>query len=161
MISAIATDKMLIRPLDVDEIYLCVPFGYLFHEEKSVPGAFNPDVFMKNWTLFISSGNGVIFGLWKDETLIGGLGGYIFPDITTGESVANEFFWFVQKEDRRGSWPLRLRHEYQTWAKSLGAVRYRMVHLLEPNETPSTVRLAHVYRRLGMNPIEVVYDGLL
>ena len=155
------TEKMLIRPLTLDEISLCLPFGYLFHAEKSIPGAFNPDVFTKNWHQFIGSGMGVIFGLWKDEVLIGGIGGFVFPDITSGELVANEFFWFVQKADRRGSWPLRLRSAYKAWAKAMGAIRYRMVHILEPNETPSTVRLAHVYRRDGMRAIEVVYDGLL
>lgn len=161
MVTLERTSVMTIRPLMLDEIYLCVPFGYLFHDEKKVPGTFNPEVFMKNWTLFINSGNGTIFGLWKGDELIGGLGGYIFPDITTGESVANEFFWFVQKEDRKGSWPLRLRETYKSWAKERGAIRHRLVHLLEPNETPSTVRLAHVYRRWGMTPIEVVFDGLL
>lgn len=161
MTTAIAIEKMLIRPLTLDEIYLCVPYGYQFHKEKHVPGEFNPEVFMKNWESFIGSGLGCIFGLWKDYELIGGLGAFVSPDITTGQLVANEFFWFVQEGDRKGSWPLRLIHAYKAWGKEKSAVRFRMVHLLEHNETPSTVRLAHFYRRLGMRPIEVGYDGLL
>lgn len=161
MLVAVKTPTLLIRPLYIEEIYLCVPYGYQFHKEKQVPGEFNPEVFMKNWEQFILSGIGCIVGLWKDGVLIGGLGGVVMPDITTGQIVANEFFWFVQEGDRKGSWPIRLANAYFIWAKEKGAVRRRMVHILMPNENPSTVRLAHVYRKWNMRPIEVVYDGEL
>lgn len=158
---AVATATMTIRPLTIEELPLCVPYGEQFHREKHVPGDFHPEIFVKNWTLFLNSGLGAIFGLWKDEELIGGLGCYLSPDITTGELVANEFFWFVRDEDRKGSWPLRLVYAYKDWGKAHGAVRWRMVHLLMANETPSTVKLSHFYRRLGLRPIEVGFDAEL
>lgn len=157
----VRTATMLIRPLAIEEIYLCVESGYAFHAEKAVPGSFNPDIFTQNWTKFMNSGLGTIFGLWKGYDLVGGLGAYLSPDITTGELIANEFFWFVREGERKGSWPLRLVMEYKAWAIASGATRWRMVHLLMPNESPSNVRLAHFYRRLGLRPLEVGYDGLL
>jgi hypothetical protein len=152
---------MTIRPLTVDEIYLCVDYGYQFHKEKQVPGDFNAEVFMRNWTIFMNSGLGAILGLWNGDELVGGLGCYLSPDITTGQMTANEFFWFVREGERKGSWPLRLVHAYKAWGKAHGAVRFRMVHLLMPNESVATVRLAYFYRRLGMRPIEVGYEGEL
>lgn len=150
---------MEIRPLALEDLLLCESFGHAFHAEKAIPGAFSLEVFLKNWSTFLGSGIGTIFGLWNGMNLVGGIGGIVVADLTTGELVVNELFWYVDPAFRKGSWPIRLLHEFRRWGREKGAVRLRMVHILMPNESASTVRLAHVYRNMGLRPIEVAYDG--
>ena len=153
------TGSLTIAHLLVADLPLCESFGRAFHSEKEIPGEFDPGTFERNWTQFIESGIGTILGLWRDEVLIGGIGGIVVADLTSGEMTVNELFWYVQPDARHGTWPLRLIKELRSWGKSHGATRLRMVHILMPNESASTVKLAHVYRQLGLRPIEVAYDG--
>lgn len=159
--TAVLTPAQTIRALTVKELPLCLPFGEAFIDEKHLPGPFNADVFLRNWTTFLTSYPSVIFGLWKDEELIGGLGGMIFPDLNTGQSIGIEFFWYVGKEYRGSIGSARLVLRFKKWAKERGAVRWRMIHLLDPDETASSVKLAGFYEGVGLKPIEVGYDGLL
>lgn len=148
-----------IRPLTLDELPLCLPFGEAFMTEKQIPGVFNPEVFLKNWTAYLTQYPAVILGLWRGRSLVGGIGGIVFPDLNTGEKIAIEFFWYVGKDDRGSSWSARLPLKFKHWARTQGATRLRMIHLLEPNETPSSVKLADFYASLGLRPIEVAFDG--
>lgn len=150
---------LTIRLLTPEEFSLCLPYGERFHREMDVPGVFSPETFLTKWGQFHSLGLGVIFGLWRGEELIGGLGGVTIPDLTTGQLVTSELFWYIQEASRHGTWPIRLLKTFRQWGKSQGAVRFRMVHLLRQDEDPSTVKLASVYRHLGLRPIEVAYDG--
>ncbi len=152
---------MEIRELTLEELPLCKPFGIAFHKEKDVPGEYSHETFMKNWTMFLTSKLGTIFGLWRDKELVGGLGCMTVPDITTGELIAYEFFWYVDPSERHGTWSIRLVKRFKQWAKERGAIRYRMVHMLMKDETPSTVKLARVYESLGLRPVEVAYDALV
>jgi hypothetical protein len=153
---------MQIRELHQDELWLCSQFGQEFHDEK-VLGAFSFDVFFKNWTAIYTQGIGIIFGLFDDQDqLIGGIGGVVTDDLTSGLSTMHELFWFVEKAKRHttGRWPLRLVYRLREWGKLHGATRLRMVHLLEPGEDPATVRLADIYTHiLKLRPLEVVFDG--
>ena len=148
-----------ISHLLIADLPLCEPFGIAFHTEKCIPGEFHVETFVRNWTQFMESGIGTILGLWRGETLIGGLGGIVVADLTSGEMTVNELFWYVQPDARHGTWPIRLIKELKIWGSAHGATRLRMVHILMPNESASTVKLAHVYRQLGLRPIEVAYDG--
>jgi len=148
-----------IRALTVKELPQCKVFGQQFMAEKALPGTFNLKHFTATWTTFLASGQGVIYGLWNSETLVGGLGGFLFPDLNTGEQTVIEAFWFVRNEDRGTTWPVRLVHAFRKWGKKRGAQRFRMVHLLMDGEDPSTVKFAGFYQKLGLRPIEVSYDG--
>lgn len=143
----------------LEDLLLCEDFGIAFHAEKAVPGVFSLQVFLKTWSTLLTAGIGTILGLWNGTTLVGGIGGIISADLTTGELAVSELFWYVDPAHRKGSWPIRLIHELRQWGAQHGATRLRMVHMLLPNESASTVRLAHVYRHLGLRPIEVAYDG--
>lgn len=154
-----ARDGLQIRPLTVDELPLCAPFGVAFMTEKQVPGTFSLEIFTKNWTMFLTQYPAIILGLWRGDRLIGGLGGMISPDLNTGEQIAIEFFWYVDADARHGTWPLRLLTRFRHWGAEHGAARLRMIHLLDLNESPSTVKLARVYAKLGLRPIEVGYDA--
>lgn len=152
-------EGVAIRRLTVEEIPLCEPFGRAFIAEKHVPGTFSLETFTRNWEFFLTRYPAVLLGLWSGERLIGGIGGMIAPDLNTGDRIAQEFFWYVTPEARHGTWPLRLLKQFREWGKEQGATRFRMVHLLGPDESPSTVKLARVYAKLGMRPIEVSYDA--
>ena len=152
-------EAMVIRPLTVQDLPLCETFGRAFMAEKQVPGTFSLHTFTRNWTVFLTQYPSIILGLWQGDRLIGGLGGMVAPDLNTGEPIATEFFWYVTPEARHGTWPLRLLTQFRKWGAAQGAVRIRMIHLLEPDECPSTVKLARVYAKLGFQPLEVAYDA--
>ena len=158
--NAVATKSLAIRPLTLDELPLCVPFGKAFVREKHVPGEFSPETFIKNWTMFLSAYPAVIFGLWEDMALVGGIGGMIFPDLNTGTPCAIEFFWYVDPAHRNTLGAARLPLTFKKWGKRHGAERFRMIHLLDEGEDPSTVKLSKFYTKtLKLRPMEVCFDG--
>lgn len=154
---------MHIRELHHDELWMCSQFGQAFHDEKVLGDDFAFDSFYENWDSFYKKGIGVIFGLFDDQDqLIGGIGGVIAKDVTSGIPKMNEFFWYVDADKRKttGRWPLRLVFRLREWGKLHGAKRFRMVHMLLPGEDPSKVRLANIYKDiLKMRPLEVCFDG--
>lgn len=151
-----------IRALTTKELPKCEPFGLAFFAEKQLPGTFSMDIFTKTWTAFLGVRyKATIFGLWKGEELIGLLGGMVYPDLNTGEEIATELFWYVLPEHRGGSGAVRLVKRFKEWAKNHGAVRWRFIHMLAPDEKPESVKLAGFYEKLGMRPLEVCFDGSL
>jgi GNAT superfamily N-acetyltransferase len=148
-----------IKPIRVDQLPLCYKFGRAFHEERDVPGTFSEETFCKNWTLFLQSPITTMLGLWKDGQLVGGIGGIVMADLTTGDMAASELFWYVDPEHRGGSWSVRLIKEFRAWGKSIGATRFRMVHMLMKTEHPSEVKLHALYEHLGLRAVEVAFDG--
>lgn len=154
---------MYIRELDKDEFWTCQRFGEAFHQEKALPDQFNLDAFIKNWTLFYQTEKGIIYGLFDDgHQLIGGIGGILSDDLTSGIKTISELFWYVDKSKRHttGRWPLRLVTRLREWGKDRGAKRFRMVHILMPGENAADVQLADIYTHvLKLRPIEVGFDG--
>lgn len=142
-----------IRPLKPHEIHLCVPFGEAFHAELKLAGQFIPQCFVDNWLTFLASYPAVIFGLWKDGQLCGGLGGMIAPDLYDGRLYAQEFFWFIGKAHRSGTGALKLLRAFERWAIDRKAVELRMVHLVG-EQAPD---LEAFYRALGYAKVEVCY----
>ncbi len=144
---------MHIRPLTIDEIPLCAPFGQKFHAEMGLPGAFIPDVFTGMWRFFLKEHTAVILSLWKDDVLTGGLGGMISPDPLDARLMATEFFWFMDPTHRNGTGGMRLLTAFEAWAKEKGAVEVRMVHLIGKHD----VQLGRVYEKRGYHLIEMCY----
>ncbi len=142
-----------VRPLKVHELHDCVPFGQAFHEELRLAGSFVPQHFVDNWITFLASYPAVIFGLFKDDVLIGGLGGMIAPDLYDGRLYAQEFFWFIGKEHRVGSGALRLLRTFERWAIDRQATEIRMVHVVGTQADD----LEAFYRSLGYAKVEVCY----
>ncbi len=162
MIEAPTKPALVTRPLTVEELPLCLPFGKAFMEEKKIAGEFSPETFLKNWTLFLSAYPSVIFGLWEETRLVGGIGGMIHPDLNSGMLYAVEFFWYVDPGYRKTLGAARLPLTVKKWGKRQGAQRWKMIHLLQRGEDPSTIKLAGFYRdTLGMDANEVVFDGEL
>lgn len=155
-----AVRTLTIRPLTIEELPLCLPYGPAFMKEYELPGVFSPQTFIKNWTIWLTSFPAVMFGLWEEKHLTGGIGGMIHPDLNTGDLYAVEFFWYVDPAYRNTLMAARLPLTFKKWGKRNGAVRWKMVHLLATDESPSTVKLAQFYEKtLKLKANEVVFDG--
>ncbi len=162
MIETPTKSALTIRPLTIEELPRCLPFGPAFMKEKDLPGEFSPETFLKNWTLFLSAYPSVIFGLWHEKGLVGGIGGMIHPDLNTGMLYAVEFFWYVDPAHRNTLGAARLPLTFKKWGKRNGAERWKMIHFLDKGEDPTAVKLAAFYRdALKMSANEVVFDGPL
>ena len=159
---------MYIRPLTIDELDLCYPFGEQFHQEKVLPSPFSAADFLANWEHFYRTGIGVIFGLYEeanhvnDDLLIGGIGGILAKDLTSGKLTMNELFWYVQKDKRHSTnrWPLHLVHHLRAWGRLRHATDFRMTHMLLKGEDPYAESLHAIYTRLlKLVPVEVNFMG--
>lgn len=160
MIETPTKAALAIRPLTVEELPLCLPYGPAFMEEYALAGTFSNDTFLKNWTTWLTAFPAVLFGLWEDQHLAGGIGGMIHPDLNTGDLLAVEMFWYVDPAYRKTLLAARLPLTFKKWGKRNGAVRWKMVHLLAPDESPSTVKLAGFYEGVcKLKANEVVFDG--
>lgn len=156
---------MYIRELVIDELDQCGPFGEAFHKEKAHPDAFSLPVFLENWERFYQQGIGVIFGLFEDDdVLIGGIGGLLAKDLTSGTLTLNEMFWYVQndKRQRTGRWPLRLITRLRMWGALRHAKRLHMIHFFTKDEHPDDVRLSKIYTHiLKLEPNELGFVGAI
>lgn len=156
---------MYIRALTIDELDQCGPFGEAFHQEKAHPDAFSLSVFLENWERFYQQGIGVIFGLFEDDdVLIGGIGGLLAKDLTSGTLTLNEMFWYVQNDKRHstGRWPLRLITQLRTWGALRRAKRFHMVHFFTNEQKPNDVRLSAIYTKmLKLEPSELGFVGAI
>jgi len=148
---------MIIRRLTVEDLPCCEPFARAFHAEKQLAGAFTLSVFLQNWTTFLTERRAVIFGLWENTQLVGGLGAIIMPDLSDGRLTAQEMFWYVTPDARHGLEAWKLVDAFESWGADHGVEEYRLAHLLLPNEDPASVRLAPLYRRKKYRALEVHY----
>jgi hypothetical protein len=152
--------SLTIRPLTIEELPLCLPYGPAFMKEYDLPGTFSNEEFLKNWTLWLTAYPAIMYGLWEGTHLAGGIGGMIHPDINTGDLLAVEFFWYVEPSRRKTLLAARLPLTFKKWGKRNGAIRWKMIHLLAQDEEPSTVKLASFYKDVcKMKANEVVFDG--
>ena len=146
-----------IRAVTIAQLPLCVEHARAFHREKQLPGDLIPSVFLKNWETFLSSYPAVVLGLWVGDEIAGALAAMITPDLSDGRITATEMFWYQRPEYRLGLDAFKLIDAFESWGDEHGAVEFRLVHMLMPNEDPSTVRLAPIYKRRKYQPLEVGY----
>lgn len=118
-----------IRILEKDELPLCMAGAGAFHNEYKLPGRFDPECYLKNWTTFYERYDAAVIGLWKEEALIGGLGCLIVPDLSDGRLCANEMFIFIHPEHRGGTGFFRLLRSYKSWADKQQCAEARIVHM--------------------------------
>lgn len=141
----------MIRLLTIQDLPLAAQLGPQFYAEGKLPGRFVPEVFARKWTEFIEMGIGFIIGLFEGQKLEGCFGAIVAEDVNDGALTANEMFWFVQPESRGQG--LRLFNAYETEARSRGAKRCSMIHLLglQPDA------LSKLYERRGYRAVETAY----
>lgn len=138
----------------------CVPYARLFHAEFDLPGEFKPSVWLRNWQTFYDRYDGVVFGLWKDSRLIGGMGAIIIPDLSDGRKIGQEMFIFIDPQERVGAGFLKVIRAFHTWGKA-HKLETRLVHLHHKNETDGqreqAARLQRFYVKQGYRKLETGY----
>lgn len=127
--------------------------GDSFYSEAGFPGGFNIEAFLFNWTKLIEANIGVMWKVVLDNKSVAFLGGILMPDINNGDLVATELFWYVHPQHRKGFWGIRLFLTFENWAKSMGAKRITMAHLI--NKEAETLK--KFYQRRGYSPLEIHY----
>lgn len=138
-----------IHPADLPRLAEC---AREFYSASQFLRGFDLDRFVNVWTTLIESGTGVIFAIENDGAVSGTIGGVVYQEPYSGESIAVEFFWYVLARDR-GPSGIRLYRAFEDWARAHECSQIRMVHLMD--SMPE--KLSHVYRRLGFCPAEVHY----
>ena len=127
------------------------PEFYRSSTALSSTSRFDIDKFKSVWSSLITSGMGVIFGIWSSGKLVGAIGGMCHPDIYGSDLVAEEFFWFVSESYRKDG--IRLYRTFENWARERGAKTLQMVHLSD--SMPD--KLKKFYLRSGFAEIETRY----
>ena len=83
----------------------------------------------------------------------GGLGGIVTPDLNTGELMAIEQFWYVDRQARgRG---LLLLTAFEDWAMSQNAVRVIIGHIWDEDRGEAWKRL---FAMKHYEPLEIHYS---
>lgn len=127
--------------------------GGSFYREGKLPGGFDVRVFRATWEKLISAKLGALWKLVEGDTVIGGLGGTMFPCPNDGALVAHEMFWYVAPEHRGGMGGARLLKEFEGWAEKAGAKRVQMAHLI--GLAPE--RMKEFYEKRGYRAVEITY----
>lgn len=113
---------------------------------------FDIERFRLVWLHMFELGCGAIFLHEKDGKIQGAIGGIVHQDLYGHDMIAEEFFWFIRPEARGAG--IRLYRQFEDWARSRGAVRIQMVHLLDLMPE----KVATFYLRSGFRPIETRYS---
>lgn len=141
----------MIRTVTIDELPRLTECAHSFFKESGLPGTFNDAHFMATWSVMLRNHQSVIFAVEDSGKFVGAFGANAYPDILTGDLVANEMFWYVLPEFRGAG--LKLLRAYETWALKLGCKRIFMVHLASLDAD----RLEQYYQRRGYRLIEKLY----
>ena len=137
--------------LKIEDLDCLVDLAEQFFSESMFLKGFDKETARRSWSGFINSGIGVIFGLKGIDGFHGMLGALRVPDVHTGELIASELFWFVDK-NKRGKGLLLLK-AYEEWAKVGGCKRIAIGHL--EDLTPRKLELLYV--KMGYTLSEKTY----
>ena len=135
-----------------DDLPLMVDMAEGFFREGSLPGVFDAKVFLQSWTYLLKSGLCRIIGLRVHGSIVGALGFTVMADLNTTLVNAQELFWFVAPEHRRGRAAFTLLAAYENKARALGAHSVTMAHLESTHQD-----LGRFYERKGYSKVETYY----
>ena len=142
---------MNIRRATVADLPAVVALCRNFPLEGKLPMPLVPEVWLANWQMFLDKGIGVVIVSETEGTITGAIGGFIHPDINSGEKTLSEAFWYVDPASRGHG--LRLLAAFEESAQKLACKRILMIHLLTINAGP----LERIYSRRGYTAIETHY----
>lgn len=126
-----------------------------FYAASRVLRRFEIECFVAFWTGMLAGGAGVIFLAEAGENIAGVIGGLVYPEPYSGELLAQEFFWYVDEQQRGQGVRLYLR--FERWARERGCAEIRMAHLVD--SMPEKV--ARFYERAGYTKVETLYSKRL
>lgn len=125
-----------------------------FHEEslKDYGLTITDDGIDKTAQLFMD--NHILLLAEKDKKVIGLIGGVAVPSsFSSKEIVGQEFMWYLEKDERRGSIGFRLLKAFEEECKARGAKKVIMIHMLNLNSEA----MSKFYEKQGYIPMEKHY----
>ena len=144
----------MITELPVERYPELVPMALDFYTSAKLPGKIDVGLFVGTIAKLAVGGMVKVFSAEDNGTLTGAIGVFVSPDLFTGESVAQEMFWFVTPSARGGMTAVRLLDAAEKAAARMGAVRLMMAHTAEL--TPEKLRDFYLHR--GYTPRETYYQ---
>lgn len=139
---------MNIRRLGPWEEEDMLPLAEQFHTEANIGAEFHREACLANWQ---SLSTRVAFAMFDGEELAGILAGFIAPQFMTGVMLAQEMFWYVKPEHRRGTAGVRMFQEFEKWATEQRAYGIVMASLAD------NPPVAELYKKRGYRHIESHY----
>jgi hypothetical protein len=138
----------------IRELEALAPMGEAFYEEReNLPGKFNPVMWVRTWWSLLELPNFVMIQLTDPEgTPMGAIGGLATPDLNTGEMVAIEQFWYVDKAARGHG--MTLLRAFESWAMEQGAVRVVVGHIYDAERSEAWKKL---FAMKHYTPLEIHY----
>lgn len=143
----------MIRPINPDELWLTREVAYGFFSESKLPGAIAFEHWMEHWSRMLLAGIGGIFCQFKEERVVGIIGGYIFPCTMTGKMEGIEAFWYVMMEGRGGTGGIKLLLAFEDWVREKGGAWIKMSSLSSIN--PDGMK--SLFHRLNYSEIQTSY----
>jgi hypothetical protein len=127
-----------------------------FFEECQLPGKFNFEHFERTWIALMVQEVGLVY-IWEDpesKAVLGTVGGIVGPDLHTGDLVATESFWYVEKK-HRARVGMALFHHFVEEAEKRNCARVSMAAVW----SSPTFKSVHKFytSRLNMRPLETHY----
>jgi GNAT superfamily N-acetyltransferase len=129
-----------------------------FFAEAKIPGKFNVEHWINQWTSLIRSKVGFMWLLMRDSRPVGGIGVIVSPDICDGNLVMQEAFWYVAPDHRGGTAGVRLLRAIEEFATVAGVSRIMMgrIHAADPS-----MRVHSLLGVFGYKPVETFYLKVL
>jgi GNAT superfamily N-acetyltransferase len=128
-----------------------------FAERKNMPGVFNKQAWIQKWDALLLIPNIRMFQLLDPEDRKqGAIAGIVTHDLNTGDLIAVEQFWYVEKAARGHG--LSLLEHFESWARSCGAIRVTLGHVWDGEKQAVWERF---YSMKGYKPMEIHYYKVL
>lgn len=150
MIHAVTT------PHQIDEL-LESGCGQAFAKEIKWAGTFRPEVFKRNWVLFLDRGIGGLWMLELDSQIVGTIGGLCYPDANDDLPTSSELFWYVLPDYRGSLQAVRLFDRLEQWAVLKNSARHSMIRHHQSMDS----RIEEFYERRGYVRSETIFTKAL
>lgn len=149
------THEFTVRPAVVDDIERLVALGWQFHRESRHPTPYDVKTVAETLHSLIEKDNGCLLVVASDAGhVLGMVGGLAFPLYFNAEHLtAQELFWWVAPDKRGLGIGKALLHEFQDWARGVGATTCVMVAYESTTDDP----IVKMYRLHGYHPLERHY----
>ena len=145
-VSADETDDPRLLPLGAEIVSYYKQSGTLIEIDIGVT--------LKTLKSLLSVGIAVFLVLEDDGEPIGFICGGCCPDLLCNRIIATETFWYIQKDRRHHGLGDMLIRAFEMWARSRGASRIRLAHLVDLRADENR----RLYEGLGFKACEVAYE---
>ena len=115
----------------------------------------NPLALLLDFKKIIGSEQGVLFGTKNKNDVIGVIGVIIFSSPIGNDLIANEHYWYVMPEYRKGTIGMRLLKKAIKWAESKGCTHFMGNASMLASDLHDNI--CSIYERIGMKKFETTY----